>query len=252
MRFLIIRLWQLLFCRFCIAIPFHFFNKSSLAVRLHKNFKQPVNINMDVTKLDRHHAKAMKFYKALRNCKDEYIRHHINSALETLSDAIRMYGPLQLLSSYNGGKDADVIMHLLRAVVANYSSEQGAIYMPKLVYFAVEDEFDEVLHHIKRSESLFDLEVVTYNCSIAEVINMHTIFLLTIFKTELSGHRTALPIQPTTNNSRLCSRHQKRRSELWKSGDLFSVQHVDAGAVHAGQPHSALVQRCCYRQHLIA
>jgi hypothetical protein len=108
-----------------------------------------------------HQDEALELYNSLRNCKDGYLSPHINFALDTLIDALRLYGPQQILSSYNGGKDADVIMHLLRAVTAKFSADspEKTIYRPNLVYFEVEDEFEEVEEHIQRMEERFCLNI---------------------------------------------------------------------------------------------
>lgn len=129
-----------------------------------KYFKMEAN-----PKAQRHHDKSLELYEKLFNCNDSYINKHITKALSSLSDALRLYGPEQVLSSYNGGKDADVTMHLLRAAVAKYSRDKGVIYSPKLIYFAVDDDFEEVLEHISNTENLFDLEVQRYHCGIVEV-----------------------------------------------------------------------------------
>lgn len=126
--------------------------------------------------------KSLEFYKTLRNCKDNYISNHVNNALDILSDALRLFGPTQLFSSYNGGKDADVIMHLLRAVSAKFEDDLNTksndgnsnpndylTCRPKLVYFAIEDEFDEVMRHVHQTEQLYGLEVIRYDCKIVEV-----------------------------------------------------------------------------------
>lgn len=119
---------------------------------------------------EEHYVDSLAFYNALRSCKDGYIADHVNSALDTLSDALRLYGPDLLLSSYNGGKDADVIMHLLRAVTAKYSNDHGGVECrPRLVYFAIEDEFDEVIQHIEYTKQLYNLNITQYNCGIVQV-----------------------------------------------------------------------------------
>jgi len=84
---------------------------------------------------------SLALYHKLRACKDGYMSAPLTSALNILSDALRLYGPDQLFASYNGGKDAEVLLHLMRAVYAKYSADKGAIYRPKLIYFAVTDEF---------------------------------------------------------------------------------------------------------------
>lgn len=112
---------------------------------------------------------SLAFYHALRNCKDTYIAKHIDTALDVLTDAVRLYGVNNLLSSYNGGKDADVVMHLLRAVAAKYESDTGARYNPKLVYFAIEDEFPEVIQHLEFTKDLYNLDIKLYDCGINQV-----------------------------------------------------------------------------------
>lgn len=114
-------------------------------------------------------GESLQFYNSMRSCKDAYLAGHINSALDVLCDACRLYGLDNLLSSYNGGKDADVIMHLLRAVAAKLEHDTGIVHRPKLVYFVVEDEFAEVIEHIARTESQFDLDITRYDCGIVEV-----------------------------------------------------------------------------------
>lgn len=39
--------------------------------------------------------------------------------MQVLADSLRLYGPDQLIGSYNGGKDAVVIMHLHRYSTSN-------------------------------------------------------------------------------------------------------------------------------------
>jgi len=112
---------------------------------------------------------ALKFYHTLRSCKDTYISTHLNTALDALKDSLRLYGPNHVFSSYNGGKDADVIMHLLRAVCAKHREEYQVPCIPKLVYFGIEDEFDEVLSHIHNIEKSYNVEVIRYDCGIIEV-----------------------------------------------------------------------------------
>ena len=119
------------------------------------------------------HQESLDLYHRFRSTKDHYIASQLNSALDILTDALRLYGPNQLFSSYNGGKDAVVIMHLLRAVTAKYSADKGEIYQPQFVYFAIKDEFPEVVEHIKESEEQFCLALTRYNCSISQGLVEH-------------------------------------------------------------------------------
>jgi hypothetical protein len=126
---------------------------------------------------------SLQFYHALRDCNDNYISKHVNRALDILLDAVRLYGPDHVFSSYNGGKDADVTMHLLRAVYAKYSADKGIQYEAKLVYFVNDDEFGEVLDHIETTEKAYSLNITRYTCGIVQVcnLNLNTSFDLLFF-----------------------------------------------------------------------
>jgi Phosphoadenosine phosphosulfate reductase family len=112
---------------------------------------------------------ALELYSKLRSCNDGYMSAPLNSALDILSDALRLYGPHQLFASYNGGKDAEVVLHLLRAVFAKYSADKSTIVRPELIYFAVQDEFTEVLEHIVYSEKRFGLQLKRHSVGISQV-----------------------------------------------------------------------------------
>jgi 3'-phosphoadenosine 5'-phosphosulfate sulfotransferase (PAPS reductase)/FAD synthetase len=116
---------------------------------------------------------AYELYLALRNTSatDPKLGTAIHSALDVLDNTLRLYGPDNVYSSYNGGKDAVVIMHLLRASVAKYSKETGVTHSPLLVYFAVNDEFPEVINYIEETEELYGLRVQRSNSSIIKGLN---------------------------------------------------------------------------------
>ncbi len=127
----------------------------------------------EVPSLEELQAASLALYHKLRSCKDGYMSTPLNSALNILSDALRLYGPEQLFASYNGGKDAEVILHLLRAVFAKYSADKGTIIQPKLIYFAVTDEFPEILAHINESERLLRLDLQRYDIGIVQGLGQH-------------------------------------------------------------------------------
>lgn len=116
---------------------------------------------------------SLALYDAIVSCKDGYISGKLASAMEILSDALRLYGPDQLFSSYNGGKDAVVIMHLLRAAVAKYSQERGVTSKPKFIYFTVKDEFPEVMSHIAETEQRYGLDLLRYDSGIVAGLSQH-------------------------------------------------------------------------------
>lgn len=121
------------------------------------------------------HIDALQKYNAFLECEDTYISLHIKSALSSILDTIRLFGPEMVFSSFNGGKDAVVVMHLLRAAVAKYSEDTGTINHPRLVYFDVPDEFPEILSYIDWSVSTYDLDLRRFDCGIVEVIDVPSV-----------------------------------------------------------------------------
>lgn len=158
------------------------------------------SINFSTDEIQQYHIDSLAFYHAMRNCKDAYISKHVNKALDVLTDAVRLYGTRNLLSSYNGGKDADVVMHLLRAVAAKFEHDSGVECRPKLVYFAIEDEFPDVVDHIELTKRLYDLDIVQYDCGIIQVsvhINADVLLLLLFEVLNHSKQCSNVPLQRT-------------------------------------------------------
>lgn len=140
---------------------------------LHNSINKHDDNQPDEESIRKAHEESLELYNRFRSCKDGFIIKHLNTALDILYDALRLYGPQQLFSSFNGGKDAVVIMHLLRAVTARYSDEMGTIYRPNLVYFAIQDEFPEVLEHIDESEEMHCLNLTRYDTAISQGLSEH-------------------------------------------------------------------------------
>lgn len=97
---------------------------------------------------------------------DENLPQLILSALDILHQAYRLYGPESVVGSYNGGKDACVILHLMRAAYANYIRDNpalvGSACQPKTIYFEHEDEFPEVLDLLHETVVEYDLAVLAF------------------------------------------------------------------------------------------
>ena len=93
--------------------------------------------------------------------------HLVMSALDILQQSYRLYGPQSIIGSYNGGKDACVILHLMRAAYANYIREHPSLKdvacQPKTIYFEHEDEFPEVLDLLHESVVKYDLNMVAFD-----------------------------------------------------------------------------------------
>eukprot|EP00967_Tisochrysis_lutea_P138942 scaffold251581_cov22-Tisochrysis_lutea.AAC.1 len=69
----------------------------------------------------------------------------LSEGLDVCSQAIRLYGVEGVITSFNGGKDAVAILHLMRAALAAYCQKAG---LPQarlpVLFFEQQDEFPEV------------------------------------------------------------------------------------------------------------
>jgi molybdopterin-biosynthesis enzyme MoeA-like protein/3'-phosphoadenosine 5'-phosphosulfate sulfotransferase (PAPS reductase)/FAD synthetase len=141
---------------------------------------------------------SLKLYQAFMSCTDSYVAPGIQDALNTIDHAYRLYGPESVICSFNGGKDAVVILHLLRAAHAMYydtaikaakkkqkqiqststSSSSSTddnnnnnhqedsilipIYRPRVIYFEHAEEFPQVLQFLQESVHEYDLDMMVF------------------------------------------------------------------------------------------
>ena len=128
---------------------------------------------------------SLKLYKSLRACEDSYVAPVIQQALDCVEQAFRLYGPDAVISSFNGGKDAVVILHLVRAVQAHFfstsmgpdpsslsstpnsgkgSGQQHKYWgtRPRVIYFQHDGEFPEVLSFLRESVETLDLDMLAF------------------------------------------------------------------------------------------
>ncbi|KAL7539266.1 hypothetical protein ACHAXR_009133 [Thalassiosira sp. AJA248-18] len=111
---------------------------------------------------------ALDLHERLQTCTDPYIAPMLKSALHDMEMAYRLYGPFCMVGSYNGGKDAVVIFHLMRAVHAHYCSERQKgddslmIPRPRVIYFQHADEFPEVLSLLDDTVNAFDVDMLAF------------------------------------------------------------------------------------------
>lgn len=113
---------------------------------------------------------SLELYRQLTSCDDSYVHPGIKVALNTLDHAYRLYGPSSVICSFNGGKDAVVILHLVRAAHAKYYNDtlaatgdkQMKIVRPRVVYFNHPDEFPEVIEFLQKSVVNYDLDMVAF------------------------------------------------------------------------------------------
>ena len=106
---------------------------------------------------------SLDLYERLMNCKDSYVSPAIQSALNTLDHAYRLYGPSSVICSFNGGKDAVAILHLVRAAHAkHYNSTGETPIRPRAVYFNNDDEFSEITSFLQETVIEYDLDMIAF------------------------------------------------------------------------------------------
>ena len=127
---------------------------------------------------------ALNLYSALNSCTDERLSSLIDHSLSVLYQGFRLYGPQSIIGSYNGGKDAVVILHLMRAAYAKYiedvtiakdeddsevSAPKGetshaipSMPKPRVTYFESEHEFPAILALLHESVREFDLDMLAF------------------------------------------------------------------------------------------
>lgn len=122
---------------------------------------------------DDSYQSALHLYDRLMACTDDYVRGHIESALKTLDHAIRLYGDESVVCSFNGGKDAVVVLQLLLAARAHALEQQRQqqqqrkrpitpLARPRVVYFEHADEFPELLDFLRDTVRDCDLDMVAF------------------------------------------------------------------------------------------
>jgi molybdenum cofactor synthesis domain-containing protein len=111
-----------------------------------------------------------ELHAAMRACKDYDIKPLLDEALDCLRDAIRLYSADAMLCSFNGGKDATVILHLFCAALAAAAASDEAdditttppMYRPRGVYFDSPNEFPEVLCFTQDTVRDVDMDMLAF------------------------------------------------------------------------------------------
>eukprot|EP00629_Pelagomonadales_sp_RCC1024_P006649 CAMPEP_0119259998 /NCGR_PEP_ID=MMETSP1329-20130426/590_1 /TAXON_ID=114041 /ORGANISM="Genus nov. species nov., Strain RCC1024" /LENGTH=240 /DNA_ID=CAMNT_0007259411 /DNA_START=230 /DNA_END=949 /DNA_ORIENTATION=+ len=83
---------------------------------------------------------AAELHAAFSACGDAHLKSKIDGSLHILGDALRIFGSDAVYASFNGGKDACVVLHLLRA--ARHAHPEAET--PRVIYFDASDDFDAV------------------------------------------------------------------------------------------------------------
>jgi FAD synthetase len=87
----------------------------------------------------------------------------VRQALDAIQASLRLYGPDRLLLSFNGGKDATVVLHLARAAYA--AAGLGA---PRCVYWEDAACFPEVAAFVAEAAERYGLPLLRYSNGYAE------------------------------------------------------------------------------------
>jgi FAD synthetase len=148
------------------------------------------NIN-DITWSKEVYKKSLQKYNEYMSSQDSFIAPYIKEALDTLLHAYRLYGPENVIGSFNGGKDAVVIMEVMRAAHAKYyhdllssSSSEGSesdngsididydtssIIKPRVIYFYHNLEFPQVYDFVRNTVQNYDLDMIAFEQDISFV-----------------------------------------------------------------------------------
>lgn len=108
---------------------------------------------------------SLDLYAKFMECDDSYVAPLIQAALAHLDQAYRLYGPRSVICSYNGGKDAVVILHLIRAAVAHYyeKNKEKIPERPRVIYFDHKEEFPEILDLLHCTVRRYDLDMIAFD-----------------------------------------------------------------------------------------
>jgi FAD synthetase len=113
---------------------------------------------------------ALNLYHKLTTCTDDYVKSPLERALRVLHQAYRLYGPESVICSFNGGKDAVVILHLVCAAHAHYYNTTNVdnscmnlpVIRPRTVYWENPDEFPDVTQFLHTTVRNYDLDMLVF------------------------------------------------------------------------------------------
>eukprot|EP00916_Digyalum_oweni_P018709 GHVL01031287.1.p1 GENE.GHVL01031287.1~~GHVL01031287.1.p1 ORF type:complete len:343 (+),score=64.56 GHVL01031287.1:535-1563(+) len=155
---------------------------------LHRIRNAPNNKNNHFPWSEEQLNKGVILYNYLINNEDHIFRESSIKSLKIIDDTLRVFGPLGVYCSFNGGKDAVVILALYRAALANFLKKnrddfkkKKKIYLmgrrwspmelvrPQVIFFYNEnDEFPEVVETVQKSAARFDLDMKTFGPDFCE------------------------------------------------------------------------------------
>ena len=109
-------------------------------------------------------ASALELYASIEGGEAApQLRQPLLQAVDAIQAALRLYGPERLLLSFNGGKDATVLLHLGRAVYAH-----AGLGPPRCVYWDDAACFPQVAAFVEDAVQRYHLPLVRYSCGFQE------------------------------------------------------------------------------------
>lgn len=109
-------------------------------------------------------ASALELYAQIEGANaPPLLRQPLRQAVEAIQAALRLYGPERLLLSFNGGKDATVLLHLARAVYAH-----AGLAPPRCVYWDDDACFPQVAAFVEDAVQRYSLPLLRYSCGFTD------------------------------------------------------------------------------------
>jgi len=110
----------------------------------------------------------------------------LHKSLDALLEALCLYGPSGVIGSFNGGKDAVVVVHLLRAALSHWCTEHQErspsgkvrVWQPQFVYFRSSDEFPLVEEFVSEAAEKHSFHVDVLDCGWMEGLRKMTVKVL--------------------------------------------------------------------------
>lgn len=89
------------------------------------------------------------------------LQNALRSAMNILREAVAQFGPKTLATAFNGGKDATVVLHLVRAALATAShTSPGGSPNVLCMYLTEENAFEEVDKFVHETVNRYDISAV--------------------------------------------------------------------------------------------
>jgi FAD synthetase len=104
----------------------------------------------------------MELLDSLPRIEDTVLRTKIAKALSVLSRTLALYPVGSVSLSFNGGKDSTVLLHLLRAALAQSEASNGkdhGLHGIKTFFFENSKDFQEVIDFVHEIDNTYQLHV---------------------------------------------------------------------------------------------